>query len=73
MNGQAVFVIGCGLLLAGCQTCPTVPPARIVDTACLWVKPMTASPADTPETKREILEYELARRVNCRTSAPTQK
>lgn len=71
MKRQAVFVVGCGLLLAGCQTCPTVPPARVVDTGCLWVKPMTASVADTPETKRQILEHELARRANC-SSATTR-
>ncbi|WP_175806487.1 hypothetical protein [Burkholderia cenocepacia] len=58
-------MIAAAALLAGCQTCPPVPPARVVDTGCLWVKPMTASPADTPETKREILAYELARQKNC--------
>ncbi|MBJ9964508.1 hypothetical protein [Burkholderia seminalis] len=52
-------------LLAGCQTCPTMPAPRVVDTGCLWIKPMTASPDDTPETKREILAHELARQANC--------
>lgn len=62
---RPLIVIAAAALLAGCQSCPPAPPARIVDTGCLWVKPMTASPADTPETKREILEHELARRANC--------
>ncbi|VWD61027.1 hypothetical protein BLA18628_07220 [Burkholderia aenigmatica] len=58
-------MIAAAALLAGCQTCPPAPPARVVDTGCSWVIPMTASTADTPETKREILAYELARRANC--------
>ncbi|HEM8998808.1 TPA: hypothetical protein U2T46_000843 [Burkholderia cenocepacia] len=58
-------MIAAAALLAGCQTCPPAPPARVVDTGCLWIKPMTASPADTSETKREILAYELARQKNC--------
>lgn len=62
---RLLIVIAAAAQLAGCQICPPAPPARIVDTGCLWVKPMTASPADTPETKREILEHELARRANC--------
>lgn len=53
------------VLLTGCQTCPTTPAPRVVDTACSWVMPMTASTADTAWTKREILAYELARRKNC--------
>lgn len=61
-------IIAAAVLLAGCQTCPTVPP-RIVDTACSWVMPMTASASDTPETKREILAYELARQKNCPSAA----
>ncbi|WP_412021551.1 hypothetical protein [Burkholderia cepacia] len=56
-------------LLAGCQTCPPAPP-RVVDTACAWVMPMTASTADTSETKREILAYELARQKNCPKVSP---
>ncbi|UIY60090.1 hypothetical protein [Burkholderia cepacia] len=65
---RLLIAIAAAALLAGCQTCPSAPPARIIDTGCLWVKPMTASPADTPETKREILEHELARRTNCPTA-----
>ncbi|MDN7893244.1 hypothetical protein QZM93_32045 [Burkholderia cepacia] len=59
-------MIAAAALLAGCQTCPPVPPARVIDTACTWVMPLTASTADTPETKREILAYELARQKNCK-------
>ncbi|MGN8190268.1 hypothetical protein ACTJLD_30220 [Burkholderia sp. 22088] len=65
---RILIAIAAAAVLAGCHTCPSVPPARIVDTGCLWVKPMTASPADTPETKREILQYELTRRANCSTA-----
>jgi hypothetical protein len=62
------MLIAAAALLAGCQTCPTVP-SRVVDTACSWVTPMTASTADTSETKREILAYELARQKNCPQTA----
>ncbi|MCA8075394.1 hypothetical protein [Burkholderia cepacia] len=63
------MMLAAAALLAGCQTCPTAPTARVVDTACSWVMPMTASMADTPETKREILAYELARQKNCPQTA----
>lgn len=39
--------------------------ANIVDTGCDWTKPLTASTADTPDTKREILAFDLARQKNC--------
>lgn len=54
--------------LAGCahtQNCPPPPAPKIIDTGCLWIKPMTASNADTPKTKREIIEHEIARQKNC--------
>lgn len=62
---RILIVIAAAALLAGCQTCPTAPPARVVDTACSWAMPLTASTSDTTETKREILAYELARQKNC--------
>ncbi|WP_175770581.1 hypothetical protein [Burkholderia anthina] len=62
-------MIAAAVLLAGCQACPTAPSARVVDTGCSWVMPMTASTSDTPETKREILAYELARQKNCASPA----
>ncbi|RQS22467.1 hypothetical protein [Burkholderia sp. Bp8995] len=62
-------MIAAAALLAGCQSCPTAPPPRVVDTACSWVMPLTASTADTVETKREILAYEIARQKNCPRSA----
>lgn len=55
-------------LLGGCALdCPKPPPPqpRIIDTACSWVTQMTASASDTPETKREVIAYEKARRANC--------
>jgi hypothetical protein len=58
-------------VLAGCaHECPPPPAPRIVDTSCSWVKPETASPADTPETKREVIGYELARQKNCPKVTP---
>lgn len=52
--------------LAGCANeCPPPPPPRVVDTACAWVTPMTASAADTSATKREVVAYEIARQKNC--------
>lgn len=51
--------------LPGCaHVCPPAAP-RVIDTGCAWAKPMTASSADTPDTKREIIAYELARQKNC--------
>lgn len=54
------IIILCALL-AGCA--PAAP--EIVDTGCAWALPMTASTADTPATKREILNYEVTRQANC--------
>jgi len=58
-------MIAAAALLSGCQTCPPAPAPRVVDTGCSWVMPLIASAQDTPETKREILAYELARQKNC--------
>lgn len=67
------MTICCALAIAGCATTPqtpqTVTVAKIVDTACDWVKPITASASDTLETKRQILAHDLALAKNC----PTQK
>ncbi|MBB2928404.1 hypothetical protein [Paraburkholderia silvatlantica] len=53
-------------MLAGCaHDCPAPPAPRIVDTSCSWLSPMSASSADTPETKREVIAYEIARQKNC--------
>ena len=43
----------------------SVPKTRVVDTSCSWVKPITASPADTLETKQQILAHDLAVAKNC--------
>ena len=57
----------CAAILAGCDSCPpaAAPQARVIDTACSWVIPMTAAAADTPETKRQIIAYEATRQKNC--------
>jgi hypothetical protein len=38
---------------------------RIIDTACQWTRLITASPEDTPATKRQILAHDLAWTANC--------
>jgi len=50
------------LLLAGCASQPQ---PTIIDTACSWVKVLTFSPQDTPQTKREIIAHDKAVRKNC--------
>ena len=70
MSMRAIL-IPCALALAGtltgCQTCPapTVLPGKVIDTACNWVKPITASASDTPDTKKQILAHDLAVQKNC--------
>lgn len=62
------------LVLSGCAapraSAPQVPKTRIEDTACSWVKPLTASPADTIDTKRQILAHDLALSKNCPKVSP---
>ncbi|QQC65848.1 hypothetical protein [Paraburkholderia ginsengisoli] len=58
------------LLLAGCGTPAKPEPTQTVYITrtvkdCSWLPHMTASVSDTPETKREIIGYEIARRKNC--------
>lgn len=57
-------------VLAGCaaecpKPSPEVPRTKVVDTACSWVKPISASQADTLETKQQILAHDLAVSKNC--------
>lgn len=52
------------------QQVPAIPSTRIIDTACSWVKPITASPDDTLETKKQILAHDLAVQKNCPTVTP---
>lgn len=64
------IVILC-LLLTGCAfdcpkpAAPVVPSTKVVDTACSWVKSITAAPADSLETKQQILAHDLALSKNC--------
>lgn len=55
------------LLLAACQTTPShpEPQVRVIDTACTWVKELSFSKEDTKETKRQIIEHDMAYRKNC--------
>lgn len=66
------MTICCALAIGGCattnpapQTPQTVMVTKIVDTACDWVKPITASASDTLETKRQVLAHDLAVAKNC--------
>lgn len=57
----------CALAITGCTTTPTPEPPsiRVIDTACDWVKPITASAADSYETKQQIYAHDLAYLKNC--------
>jgi phosphate-selective porin len=57
-------------LLAACaaqQASAPCTPVYVTRTVkdCSWLPQMTASAADTPDTKREIIAYEIARQKNC--------
>jgi hypothetical protein len=65
LNVRFIIFLAAALLSGCAHECPAPPAARVVDTACFWVAPMTASSADTAETKREIVAYEIARQNNC--------
>ncbi|NML34501.1 hypothetical protein [Paraburkholderia antibiotica] len=54
--------------LAGCASRPSPQPVvqtRIIDTGCDWTRTITASTADTAETKRQIIAHNDARAANC--------
>ncbi|OYW89268.1 MAG: hypothetical protein B7Z23_12085, partial [Pseudomonadales bacterium 32-61-5] len=60
----ALFASGCTHLAP--TPAPTPESAvRVVDTACSWVRLITISPADTPETKRQVLAHDQAVLTNC--------
>jgi len=61
---SAILLVALGLSACAAQQ-PSWQPPRITDTACNWVRPMTFSADDTPQTKEEIIAYEMARRRNC--------
>ncbi|KVS50717.1 hypothetical protein WK39_28055 [Burkholderia cepacia] len=60
------------LMLPFVVACATssIPTTRLIDTACSWVKPLTATPADTFETRQQILAHDLAVAKNCPKSTP---
>jgi hypothetical protein len=54
--------------LCGCASCPppqTIVQTRIIDTGCDWTRTITVSPADTAETKHQIIAHNDARAANC--------
>jgi hypothetical protein len=55
------------LCLGGCVQAPPASPPVVVehDSACKWVKMLTASPQDTKETKAEVLGWDKAVKENC--------
>lgn len=56
------------LLLSACAAQSPAPQVQYVPrtvTECSWAPQLTASTADTPATKREIIAYESARQTNC--------
>ncbi len=63
---RPAILMSCVLAIAGCATTPTPEPVtRVIDTACDWVRPITASSSDTYETKQQILAHDLAYTRNC--------
>jgi hypothetical protein len=63
---RLAILMSCALAIAGCATTPTPEPSvRVIDTACDWVKPITASAADSYETKQQIYAHDLAYMKNC--------
>ncbi|MDV2160690.1 hypothetical protein [Burkholderia pseudomallei] len=68
---RAIIILFATLSIAACATdcpepaAPSLPKTRVVDTACSWVKPITAVPEDTLETKQQILAHDLAVAKNC--------
>jgi uncharacterized protein YcfL len=67
----APVLICSALVLAGCQTCPPAPSpqvvmqTKVIDKGCDWTRTITASAADTEETKRQIIVHNNARAANC--------
>lgn len=67
---RALILIPLVALAACSSMCPKsatapIPKTKVIDTGCQWVRTLTFAPADTPQTKQEIVAYELARQKNC--------
>jgi hypothetical protein len=65
-----VMLLVCfAVMLEGCSHSDVIkqPPVKVVDTACIWAKPIMVSRQDkfTPGTARQILQYDLTARKNC--------
>lgn len=64
---RALLILCAALALSGCPATvpPADPPTKIIDTACSWVKFITTAPADTFETKQQVLAHDKAYLANC--------
>jgi len=70
-----VLVACTGLALVSCASqAPLMLPSApvIIDSACTWLSPMSASASDTIETRREIDTFDRAYRANCPAVAPSK-
>ena len=54
-------------MLAGCPATAPIqqPQTRVIDSSCSWVKLITVVPADSEETKRQVLAHDKALIANC--------
>jgi len=64
---KTILIAMTAVVLAGCAANAErpAPDVRIIDSVCSWAKPITIHPDDTEETKRQILEYDLALKRAC--------
>ncbi|KAA1008219.1 hypothetical protein FVF58_23065 [Paraburkholderia panacisoli] len=61
---RLLIVLIVAALAGSAHHCPP-PASHVIETTCSWLTQMTASSADTTETEREIISYEIARHKNC--------
>jgi hypothetical protein len=64
----AVALTGCAHYPPAAQSSVPVIPTKTIDKGCDWVKFITASADDTPETKRQIIAHDQAFLANCPAS-----
>ncbi|MBB5411967.1 hypothetical protein HDG34_005933 [Paraburkholderia sp. HC6.4b] len=61
----SMSLAGCMVLQPAQQSSTPPIQTKIVDKGCEWVKFISASPDDTPETKRQIIAHDKAFISNC--------